>query len=142
MFPVTTKVLYVDDMAMFRVMVKNALTTLGFKNMTEANDGEMGWNFIAEANNKKDPYQLIICDWTMPKMKGIDLLKKVRSEAWGKDLPFIMLTGEAEKQNILEALENKVSQYIIKPFTVDGLKEKMTAAHTKWVAATGAKKSA
>lgn len=142
MFPKQTRIIFVDDMSMFRTMVKNALRELGFTNFVEADDGEQAWTLIAEARTKNQPFELIISDWTMPKMKGIDLLKKVRAEPWGKGFPFLMLTGETEKQMILEAIENKVSQYIIKPFTVNQLKEKLEATHVKWVAETGAKKSA
>lgn len=142
MFHKNTKILFVDDMAMFRTMVKNSLTALGLRNFVEADNGEDAWNLVQEAIRNKEPFQLIISDWTMPKMKGIDLLKKVRSEPWGKSFPFIMLTGEAEKQNILEALENKVSQYIIKPFSVDQLKQKLEVAHAKVTAETSVKKTA
>jgi len=142
MFKKEIRILFADDMAMFRAMVKNALTALGYRNYVETQDGEEAWQKIQEANRENKPFDLIISDWMMPKMKGIDLLKQVRSEPWGKSLPFIMLTGEAEKQNIMEAIENRVSQYIIKPFTVDQLKGKMEQTYTKWRAETNTKKTA
>lgn len=132
MFPETTKILVVDDMPLFRTMAKNALKDLGLPNYTEAADGAAAWELINAAIQKKAPFELIISDWSMPKLKGIELLKKVRAEPWGKGFPFIMLTGEAEKDFILEALQNKVSQYIIKPFTTAILKEKLEIVHSKW----------
>jgi two-component system chemotaxis response regulator CheY len=142
MFKKEIRILFADDMAMFRAMVKNSLTTLGYRNYVETQDGEEAWLKIQEAIRENKPFDLIISDWMMPKLKGIDLLKQVRAESWGKALPFIMLTGEAEKQNIMEAIENRVSQYIIKPFTVDQLKGKLEQTYTKWCAETGVKKSA
>lgn len=132
MFSSDTKILVVDDMPLFRTMTKNALRDLGFLNYTEAADGAAAWDLLAAAEQKKEPFQLVISDWSMPKMKGIELLKKVRAEAWGKSFPFIMLTGEAEKEFIIEAMQNKVSQYIIKPFTPAILKEKLEMTHAKW----------
>lgn len=131
MFPKTTKVLIVDDMAMFRQMVKQALNEMEFKTYVEASDGQAAWAAIEEARQKKAPFELIISDWTMPKMKGIELLKKVRSEPWGTNFPFILLTGEAEKANIVEAIQADVTQYIIKPFTVESLRQKLKLAYDK-----------
>lgn len=131
MFSPQTRVLIVDDMSMFRAMVKQALIALEYKDFVEASDGEAAWAAIQKAHQEKKPFGLIISDWTMPKMKGIELLKKVRAEAWGKRFPFILLTGEAEKDNIVEAIQSGVSQYMIKPFTVTDLKTKMKQAYDK-----------
>lgn len=131
MFPLDTRVLIVDDMSMFRAMVKQALTALEYKDFVEASDGEAAWTAIQKAQFEKKPFGLIISDWTMPKMKGIELLKKVRAEPWGKTFPFILLTGEAEKDFIMEAIKSGVSQYMIKPFAVGDLKTKMKQAYDK-----------
>lgn len=131
MFPLETRVLIVDDMSMFRAMVKQALVAMEYKNYVEATDGESAWAAIQKAQQDRKPFGLIISDWTMPKMKGIELLKKVRAEDWGKRFPFILLTGEAEKDNIMEAIKSGVSQYMIKPFTVADLKTKMKQAYDK-----------
>lgn len=117
---------------MFRQMLKSALLELEYTHVTEANDGEAAWTLIDRSIRNGDPYGLIICDWAMPKMTGIELLKKVRGEAWGSSgFPFIMLTGQADKQNIVDAIENKVTQYMLKPFTVLNLKEKLDQACAK-----------
>lgn len=131
MFASTTKILVVDDMAMFRKMVRQSLNDLGFKNHVEATDGAMAWTAIELAHKQNAPFGLIISDWSMPNMKGIDLLKKVRSQPWGAIFPFILLTGEAEKACIVEAIQNNVTQYMIKPFSPDALKQKLQAAYNK-----------
>ena len=121
----------VDDMATFRLMVKQTLSDLGYKNYVEAVDGAQAWTAIEEARNTKDPFGLVISDWTMPKMKGIELLKKVRAQDWGLNMPFILLTGETEKASIVEAIENRVTRYIIKPFTADSMKQNLKLAYEK-----------
>ncbi|HYX31576.1 MAG: response regulator [Pseudobdellovibrionaceae bacterium] len=131
MFARDTKILIVDDMNMFRQMVRQALNTLEFKKMTEASDGTHAFAALAEAAQTQEPYQMVISDWNMPKMKGIELLKKVRAEEWGKKLPFIMLTAEAEKDHIIEAVQAGVDNYIIKPFTVDQMKQRLTQTYDK-----------
>lgn len=131
MFPKKTKILIADDMAMFRQMVKQALTTLEYTNFVETNDGTTAWSALVDARQAGLPFELIISDWNMPKMKGIELLRKVRAEEWGANMPFVMLTGETEKQTIMDAIEAKVTQYIIKPFTVEALSQKLKQAYDK-----------
>ncbi len=114
------KILVVDDFATMRKIIKNILTQLGFKNILEADDGTTALEIL-----KKEKVDLIISDWNMPKMSGLELLKAVRSNEETKDIPFIMVTAEAQKENILEAIKYKVSQYIVKPFTPETLKEKL-----------------
>ncbi len=115
------RVLVVDDFATMRRIIKNILLQLGFKNIIEADDGTTAWEIL----EKGEPVDLIISDWNMPKMTGIELLKKVRADDRFKDLPFLMVTAEAQKENIVEAVKYRVSQYIVKPFTPETLKEKL-----------------
>ncbi len=114
------RILVVDDFATMRKIIKNILSQLGFKNIIEADDGTTAWEIL-----QKEPVDLIISDWNMPKMSGLELLKKVRSDDKLKDTPFLMVTAEAQKENIIEAAKYKVSQYIVKPFTPETLKEKL-----------------
>ncbi|BAU22757.1 chemotaxis protein CheY [Caldimicrobium thiodismutans] len=114
------KVLIVDDFSTMRKIIRNILTQLGFKNILEADDGTTALEILS-----KEKVDLIISDWNMPKMSGLDLLKAVRANEATKDLPFVMVTAEAQKENILEAIKYKVSQYIVKPFTPETLKEKL-----------------
>ena len=120
------KILIVDDFSTMRQIVKKSLRQLGFDNIIEAVDGQ-----DALGKLKADEYKFIISDWNMPNMMGIDLLKAVRSDDKLKTLPFLMVTAEAQKENIIEAAKAGVSQYIIKPFTVDALEQKMEVIFSK-----------
>jgi len=114
------KILVVDDFATMRRIVKNILVQLGFKNIVEADDGTTAVDVL-----KSEKIDLIISDWNMPKMTGLDLLKHVRNDAKIAETPFIMVTAEAQQDNIILAVKAKVSQYIVKPFTAETLGEKL-----------------
>lgn len=114
------KVLVVDDFATMRRIVKNILTQLGFKNIVEADDGATAVDLL-----KNEKVDLIISDWNMPKMTGLELLQHVRADAGMADVPFVMVTAEAQQDNIILAVKAKVSQYIVKPFTAETLGEKL-----------------
>jgi len=117
---VNINVLVVDDFAIMRRIVKGVLRELGFKNIVEADDGSSALQEL-----KKDDFGLIISDWNMPKMTGLDLLKAVRADDKYKNIPFIMVTAEGQKDNVVEAIKAGVSNYVVKPFTPDTLKEKL-----------------
>jgi len=114
------KVLVVDDFSTMRRIVKNALKQIGFTQTVEADDGTTALEVL-----KQEDVGLIISDWNMPKMSGLDLLKAVKSDAATKDIPFIMVTAEAQKENVLQAVQAGVSNYVVKPFTADNLQEKL-----------------
>ncbi|WP_038055142.1 response regulator [Thermodesulfobacterium hydrogeniphilum] len=114
------RILVVDDFATMRKIIKNILTQLGFKNIIEADDGTTALEVL-----KKEKVDLIISDWNMPKMNGLELLKAVRNDPNLKDIVFIMVTAEAQKDNVIEAIRHGVNQYIVKPFTPETLKEKL-----------------
>jgi len=114
------KVLVVDDFATMRRILKNILKQLGFTNLVEADDGTTAWDVLEEQS-----IDLIISDWNMPKMSGIDLLKKVRANDTYKKTPFLMVTAEAQKQNVIEAVQAGVSNYVVKPFTAEAIFEKL-----------------
>jgi two-component system chemotaxis response regulator CheY len=113
-------ILVVDDFATMRRIVKNVLKQLGYKNIFEADDGTSALEVL-----KKEKIQFIISDWNMPLMPGIELLKTVRSTEEWKSLPFLMVTAEGQREHVLEAVKHKVSNYIVKPFTPEVLKEKI-----------------
>ncbi|MBA3004452.1 MAG: response regulator [Desulfurivibrio sp.] len=115
------KILVVDDFATMRRIIKNILTQLGFKNIIEADDGTTALSVL-----KSEKIGLIVSDWNMPKMTGLDLLKAVRADASMANTPFIMVTAEAQQDNIILAVKAKVSQYIVKPFTAETLSEKLS----------------
>ncbi len=118
--PSKMKVLVVDDFATMRRILKNILTQLGYKKIIEADDGTTALDIL-----KQEKIDLIISDWNMPKMTGLDLLKNVRGNPDMASIPFIMVTAEAQQDNIILAVKAKVSQYIVKPFTADILGEKI-----------------
>lgn len=115
------KVLIVDDFATMRRIVRNILKQIGFKNIIEADDGKSALKEL-----KKGKVDLILCDWNMPEMPGIDLLKAIRSDNELKDIPFIMVTAEAQKDNIVEAVKAGVNNYVVKPFTAETISEKLS----------------
>ena len=114
------KILIVDDFATMRRIVRNVLRQIGFTNMVEADNGKNALKIL-----KKENIDLILCDWNMPEMPGIDLLKTLRSENELKSIPFVMVTAEAQKDNIIEAVKAGVNSYIVKPFTPETVNEKL-----------------
>lgn len=114
------RVLVVDDFSTMRRIIKNILRQIGFTNIVEADDGTTAWDVL-----NKDKIEFIISDWNMPQMTGIELLRKVRASEEFADLPFLMVTAEAQQENILEAVQAKVSNYIVKPFTAEVMKQKI-----------------
>lgn len=119
-FDPNMQVLVVDDFSTMRRIVKNILRQLGFNNIVEADDGTTAWEIL-----QKQKIDFIVSDWNMPQMTGIDLLRKVRADERIGHLPFLMVTAEAQQENILEAAQARVSNYIVKPFTADTLKKKI-----------------
>ena len=118
--PRTMKILVVDDFSTMRRIVKNILSQLGFDNVDEAEDGE-----AALSKLRGGEFQFVISDWNMPNMMGIDLLREMRADASLKDIAFLLVTAEMRKENVEEAQEAGVSNYIVKPFTVDALQQKL-----------------
>lgn len=114
------RVLVVDDFSTMRRIIKNILRQLEFSNIIEADDGTTAWEIL-----NKDRIDFIISDWNMPKMTGIELLRKVRASEEFADLPFLMVTAEGLQENIIEAVQAKVSNYIVKPFTPETLGQKI-----------------
>ena len=114
------KILIVDDFATMRRIVRNVLKQIGFTNMIEADNGKAALKVL-----KKENIDLILCDWNMPEMPGIELLKAIRSDDELKNIPFVMVTAEAQKDNIIEAVKAGVNSYIVKPFTPETVNEKL-----------------
>lgn len=114
------KVLVVDDFATMRRIVKGVLKQLGFNDVIEAEDGQMALKEL-----QKEKVGLIVSDWNMPNMTGLDLLKAVRADANLKDTPFLMVTAEGQKENVVQAVQAGVSNYIVKPFTPETFSAKL-----------------
>jgi two-component system chemotaxis response regulator CheY len=132
MFAPETKILIADDMMTMRKIVVKTLKDLGYNDVQDAADGNLAWEKLKASN---PPVQLIISDWNMPNCTGLDFLKKVRADAATSKVPFIMLTAETEKHQVMEALKAGVTHYCIKPFTPEVLKAKLEEAHKKISAA-------
>jgi two-component system chemotaxis response regulator CheY len=120
MFNLKIKVLVVDDFPTMRRIVKNLLKQLGFENIDEAEDGAQALSKL-----KGGGFGLVVSDWNMPVMEGIDLLKHVREDEALKTMPFLMVTAEAEKDKVITAIKAGVDNYVVKPFTAEVLKEKL-----------------
>ena len=114
------KILVVGDMSTMRRIVKNILKQLGFANVEEADNGQEVLDKL-----RKESFGFVISDWNMPVMTGIDLLRAIRADDQLKTVPVLMVTAEAQKQNLIEAIQAGVSNYIMKPFTAEVLQEKM-----------------
>lgn len=117
------KLLVVDDSSTMRRIIKNTLSRLGHEDILEGGDGIEGWNAL----DKNPNVDMLITDWNMPEMNGLELVKKVRADARFKDLPIIMVTTEGGKAEVITALKAGVNNYIVKPFTPQVLKEKLGA---------------
>ena len=115
------KILIVDDFPTMRRIVKTLLKQNGYSNFVEAEDGEQAYKLLESEGD----FEMIVSDWNMPNMTGLELLKAVRANPKLKQLPFLMVTAEAEKENIIEAVKAGVSNYIVKPFTGQALKDKL-----------------
>lgn len=131
MFDPETKVLVVDDFKTMRKIVIGALGTCGLKNVMEADDGMSAWPLIEAAAKEDAPFGLVVSDWNMPQLSGIELLRKVRGSAPTSKTPFVLVTAEAEQKNILEAVQAGVSNYVVKPFTPATFKEKLEQVYSK-----------
>jgi two-component system chemotaxis response regulator CheY len=115
------KVLVVDDFATMRKVIRNLLKQVGFENIVEAEDGVNALRVL-----KSQKIDLVVSDWNMPNMTGLDLLKAVRADEELKATPFLMVTAEALQDNVIAAVKAGVNNYIVKPFTAEVLNEKIS----------------
>lgn len=114
------KVLVVDDFSTMRRILKNILKQIGYSDIEEAEDGN-----CALARLRQGGYGLVVSDWNMPNMTGLDLLKAIRADNVLSNMPVLMVTAEAKKENVIDAIKAGVNNYVVKPFTADVLKEKI-----------------
>lgn len=115
------KLLVVDDSSTMRRIIKNTLARLGFNDVLEAEHGLEGWQVMERTGD----INVLITDWNMPEMNGLELVKKVRAERKYDSVPIIMVTTEGGKTEVITALKAGVNNYIVKPFTPQVLKEKL-----------------
>ncbi|MFO7579804.1 chemotaxis response regulator CheY [Nitrosomonas halophila] len=112
--------LVVDDFSTMRRIVRNLLKELGFSNVEEAEDGVAALKKLREGK-----FDFVVSDWNMPNMDGLTMLQNVRADEMLKDIPVLMVTAEAKKENIIAAAQAGASGYIVKPFTAATLEEKL-----------------
>jgi len=124
-FKPTMKTLVIDDMMTMRKIITKMLKSIGFSNVQEADDGATAWPMIEAAAAAGEPFEFIVSDWNMPKMSGLDLLIKIRETEGIKETPFLMVTAEAEQSNVVKVVQAGVSNFVVKPFKPDTLKEKI-----------------
>jgi two-component system, chemotaxis family, chemotaxis protein CheY len=120
------KILVVDDMSTMRRIVKNILKQLGFSNMEEAENGQEALQKL-----KADTYGFVVSDWNMPVMPGIEMLRAIRADEQLKHIPVLMVTAEAQKENLIEAIQAGVNNYVVKPFTAETMQEKINKIFNK-----------
>ncbi|MDU4095705.1 MAG: chemotaxis response regulator CheY [Pantoea sp.] len=118
--------LVVDDFATMRRIVRNLLKDLGYQNVEEAEDGN-----DAMSKLQLSPFDFVISDWNMPNMDGLELLNVIRKDERFKEMPVLMVTAEAKKENIIAAAQAGASGYVVKPFTAAILEEKLTKIFEK-----------
>lgn len=131
MFPLQTNILVVDDMMLARDFIAKELLRLGYNNIHFATDGDEAIGKLVHLKNQNIEIGLIISDWNMPNLSGLDFLKRVRSTEEWKTMPFIIVTTESEKDRVMEAVVAGVSQYIVKPIAPFAIEQKMFAVWKK-----------
>lgn len=121
------KFLIVDDFSTMRRIIRNLLKELGYTNCDEAEDGQVALQRLTNLAN----YDFVITDWNMPNMDGLTLLQQIRANPAIKDIPVMMVTAEAKKENIIAAAQAGANGYIVKPFTAGTLAEKIDKVFEK-----------
>jgi two-component system chemotaxis response regulator CheY len=119
------RILIVDDFGTMRKLLKGMLVKLGFNHITEAENAPTAWSILQEG-----PFDLVISDYNMPDMTGMELLEKVRKDGALSKLPFILLTAEDDVELIIESKKHHVSAYILKPFKIEVIESKLQSVFT------------
>lgn len=119
------RILIVDDFEMILIFLQNALTKFGFTRVVSARDGVSAILRLKEGVAENDPYSIIFCDWKMPGASGLDVLMACKSNRNLKNVPFIMITAENERNKVIEALSAGATDYIVKPISPAILQKKL-----------------
>lgn len=122
----TLKILVVDDFPTMRRIIKNLLKDLGYENVDEAEDGAQGLEKLRNGG-----FEFVVSDWNMPNMDGLTMLQNIRADPNLTNLPVLMVTAEAKKENIIAAAQAGASGYVVKPFTAATLEEKLNKIFEK-----------
>ncbi|MFC7459612.1 response regulator [Hydrogenophaga defluvii] len=117
------RVLVAEDMEEMRSILVRLLQALGFKQVRAVRNGEEAWLLLQQV---PDAFDLVLCDWNMPRMTGRELLERVRSDAQLAPLPFVMITGENSTKQVHSAISGGVTDFILKPFSAAQLEARIT----------------
>lgn len=131
MFPKTTHILVVDDTKGIRVLIGKFLREIGFEKISEAENGKEALQKLESLKKTDSPIGLVIADIRMPVMDGLELLKKVRESNDFKNLPYVALTAESEKESVVKAIKAGINEYIIKPASKPLLEQKLAKAYSQ-----------
>lgn len=123
--------LVVDDFSTMRRIISNLLKELGYNKISEAEDGDKAYKILQNNKDAVFPVNFVVTDWNMPIMDGLTLLKAIRENAGMSNLPVLMVTAEAKKENIITAAQAGADGYIVKPFNSTTLKEKLDKIFSK-----------
>jgi len=126
------KVLLADDMPLMLTVARKSLAAMGYTDVVEAKDGQEAWDLLSAA---RESFTLIVSDWMMPNLTGLELLKKVRADERFAKIPFVLVTMENEKAAVVEAVKAGVTQFIVKPYTPETFAEKLETMFAKLAAA-------
>ena len=124
-FPYETRILLVEDTKITREIIHRMLFKLGYGNVVPAGNGEVAWSELDRSIGTDKPFGLVLADWKMPVLTGLELLERVRSHAYLKPLPFILLTTNIKQEHVLTAIQAGVTDYLAKPFALPTLERKM-----------------
>ena len=119
-------ILVVEDHLTIRKMLINILRQQGFSAFLQADNGQAAWKILEEA-----PVDFVIADWSMPVMDGLELLLNIRQNQKTKDIPVLMITAKAQEKDVLEAVERGASNYIVKPFSPEIVRQKIQAIFSR-----------
>lgn len=119
------KILVADDMPTMRNIIERMLKGLGYENVSTFEDGQLAYDDLVKMQAEGTPYHLVISDWNMPVLNGLNFLIKVRATEGMNNIPFLMVTTISDKSKVIEALNHGVSHYVMKPLTVDDLELKI-----------------
>lgn len=126
------RVLVVDDFEMMRFVLTKALREMGVSDVEEAEHGKQAIDKLADADVAGKPFDIVFCDWNMPEATGMEVLQFCRVMPTYQKMPFVMVTAEAESQNVIQAIKSGANDYIVKPVTPEDLTKKLDKLFTKF----------
>lgn len=126
-----SRILVIDDFELVRTMLRRTLAQMGMENVEVAEDGVVAEKKLLEAAFKNCPFEVILCDWNLPFISGIDLLKTLRKNQSYLHTPFIMITAESEREYIIQALSEGATDYIVKPVSLESIKRKIDSINRR-----------